>query len=97
VATYGDIAALAGRPRAWRAVGNIMRGCGRGVPCHRVIGASGALGGYGGNLELKRQLLRLEGIQSGPRSIRQFNDVRWPAPRKSATKGTKGTKKNAEL
>jgi methylated-DNA-[protein]-cysteine S-methyltransferase len=95
VATYGDIAALAGRPRAWRAVGNIMRGCGRGVPCHRVIGASGALGGYGGNLELKRQLLRLEGIQCGLRRIRKFNDVRWPVSGKSATKDTKDTKKNA--
>ncbi len=89
VATYGDIAALAGRPRAWRAVGNIMRGGGRGVPCHRVIGASGALGGYGGNLELKRQLLRMEGIHVGVRTIRQFKDVRWPSSHRSATKGTK--------
>jgi methylated-DNA-[protein]-cysteine S-methyltransferase len=94
VTTYGDIAALAGRPRAWRAVGNIMRGCrDRGVPCHRVIGASGALGGYGGSLELKRQLLRLEGIQSSLSRIRKFNEVRWPG--KSATKVTQDTKKNA--
>jgi methylated-DNA-protein-cysteine methyltransferase-like protein len=43
VATYGDIAERAGRPRAWRAVGNIMRGCGDpGTPCHRVIAAGGA-------------------------------------------------------
>src|SRR2546430_16323848 len=49
VATYGEIAALAGRPRAARAVGNIMRGCGRpDVPCHRVIAAGGRLGGGGG-------------------------------------------------
>ena len=49
VATYGDVAALAGRPGAARAVGNIMRGCGRpDVPCHRVIAAGGRLGGYGG-------------------------------------------------
>ncbi|PYR36161.1 MAG: cysteine methyltransferase, partial [Acidobacteria bacterium] len=40
VATYGDVAALAGRPRAARAVGNVMRGCRRpDVPCHRVIAA----------------------------------------------------------
>jgi methylated-DNA-[protein]-cysteine S-methyltransferase len=84
VATYGDIAAMAGRPRAWRAVGSIIKGCrDRGVPCHRVIGAAGALGGYGGNLEIKRQLLRLEGIQSGLRSIRKFNDVRWRARKSS--------------
>ena len=58
VATYGDVAALAGRPGAARAVGNIMRGCSRpDVPCHRVIAANGRLGGYGGNESLKRALL----------------------------------------
>jgi O-6-methylguanine DNA methyltransferase len=63
VATYGDVAALAGRPRAARAVGNIMRGCTRpDVPCHRVIGAGGGLGGYGGREVLKRALLLAEGI-----------------------------------
>ncbi len=63
VATYGDIAAAAGQPRAARAVGNIMRECRTpGVPCHRVIAAAGRLGGYGGNLELKRALLRAEGV-----------------------------------
>ena len=62
VATYGDVAALAGQPRAARAVGNIMRGCGRpDVPCHRVIAAGGRLGGYGGNEALKRALLAAEG------------------------------------
>ena len=66
VATYGDIAALAGSPRAPRAVGNIMRECrDPGTPCHRVIGAGGALGGYGGNLQLKRELLRHEGVEVG--------------------------------
>ena len=66
VATYGDVASLAGSPRAWRAVGNIMRECrDPGTPCHRVIGAGGALGGYGGNLQLKRELLRAEGIEVG--------------------------------
>ena len=73
VATYGDIAALAGQPRAWRAVGNIMRdGAEPGAPCHRVIGAGGALGGYGGNLQLKRELLRAEGIQVGANRIQSF-------------------------
>jgi O-6-methylguanine DNA methyltransferase len=63
VATYGDVAALAGRPRAARAVGNIMRGCSRpDVPCHRVIAAGGRLGGYGGRELLKRALLLAEGI-----------------------------------
>ena len=77
VATYGDVAALAGSPRAHRAVGNIMRECrDPGVPCHRVIGAGGALGGFGGNLDRKRQLLRHEGVEVGFARIRHFNDVR---------------------
>ena len=66
VATYGEVAALAGRPRAARAVGNIMRGCGRpDVPCHRVIAAGGRLGGYGGSEFLKRSLLAAEGVDRG--------------------------------
>jgi O-6-methylguanine DNA methyltransferase len=63
VATYGEIASRAGRPGAARAVGNIMRTCGRpDVPCHRVIAAGGRLGGYGGGEMLKRQLLMREGV-----------------------------------
>lgn len=78
VSTYGDVAAAAGRPRAWRAVGNIMRACAaRDVPCHRVVGAAGRLGGYGGNLELKRALLRAEGIPVFGASIRGFAARRW--------------------
>lgn len=78
VATYGDIAALAGSPRAARAVGNIMRECrDPGMPCHRVIGANGALGGYGGSLQLKRELLRREGHDVGPARIRGFDRVRF--------------------
>ena len=78
VATYGDIAALAGQPRAHRAVGNIMRECrDPGTPCHRVIAAGGALGGYGGNLHVKRELLRAEGIEVGERRVRGFDGVRW--------------------
>jgi len=78
VATYGDVARLAGRPRASRAVGNIMRECRLpDVPCHRVIGAGGTLGGYGGNLELKRNLLRAEGLSVGLRRVRGFESCRW--------------------
>jgi methylated-DNA-[protein]-cysteine S-methyltransferase len=63
VTTYGEVAALAGRPGAARAVGNIMRTCGRpDVPCHRVIAAGGRLGGDGGSEVLKRQLLMSEGV-----------------------------------
>ncbi len=80
VATYGDIARLAGRPRAWRAVGNVMRTCHRpDVPCHRVIAAGGRLGGYGGNEGLKRALLVAEGVAVSGGRIRQLGEVRWPA------------------
>lgn len=84
VATYGDVAAAAGRPLASRAVGNIMRDCGaRDVPCHRVVAAGGRLGGYGGNLELKRALLRAEGVIVIGSRVRQFAEKRWGAGRKS--------------
>lgn len=78
VATYGDVAAMAGRPRAARAVGNIMRGCGRpDVPCHRVIAATGRLGGYGGSEILKRSLLVAEGLTVSGGRVREFAKVRW--------------------
>src|SRR5688572_985855 len=53
VATYGDIASLAGSPRAGRAVGTIMQGCRDGAtPCHRV-GAGGSVGGWSGPIDVK--------------------------------------------
>jgi methylated-DNA-[protein]-cysteine S-methyltransferase len=61
--TYGTLAAETGNPRAARAVGTVMN---RNpvpivLPCHRVVGASGSLTGYGGGLDRKEWLLRLEG------------------------------------
>ncbi len=77
VATYGDIAAAAGTPRAARAVGNIMKGCRvPGVPCHRVVAAGGRLGGYGGSEGLKRALLVAEGVVVAGRRIREFDRKR---------------------
>ena|SRR5579862_6929173 len=77
VATYGDVAALAGKPRAARAVGNIMRTCGRpDVPCHRVIAAGGQLGGYGGSEALKRSLLAAEGVVVRGQRVRDLDRVR---------------------
>ena len=79
--TYGDIAALAGSPRAWRAVGTILRECrDAATPCHRVVGAGGALGGWTGHLEAKRERLRAEGLEVTLRRVRRFTSVRW-APR----------------
>ncbi len=78
VATYGEVAALAGRPRAARAVGNIMRDCRRpDVPCHRVIAAGGRIGGYGGGEGLKRALLSAEGVVVSGSRIRDLGRVRW--------------------
>lgn len=77
VATYGDIAAAAGVPRAARAVGNIMKGCrAPGVPCHRVVAAAGRLGGYGGSEALKRALLVAEGVMVSGSRIRDFDRKR---------------------
>jgi methylated-DNA-[protein]-cysteine S-methyltransferase len=60
--TYSAVAAALGRPTACRAVGaaNGRNPLALVVPCHRVVGASGALTGYGGGLERKRALLDLE-------------------------------------
>lgn len=63
--SYAQQATTIGKPTATRAVGAAN---GRNpipiiVPCHRVIGASGALTGFGGGIETKRFLLRLEGIR----------------------------------
>ena len=83
VATYGDVAAMAGRARAARAVGNIMRGCRRrDVPCHRVIAAGGRLGGYGGSESLKRALLAAEGVVVAGSRVRELDRVRWKASRR---------------
>jgi O-6-methylguanine DNA methyltransferase len=78
VSTYGDVAVMAGRPGAARAVGTIMRDCGdHSVPCHRVIGAGGRLGGYGGNEGMKRALLVAEGLRVSGGIVRNFTQVRW--------------------
>jgi methylated-DNA-[protein]-cysteine S-methyltransferase len=69
---------MAGRPRAARAVGTIMRGCSNpDIPCHRVIGAGGKLGGYGGREMLKRALLVAEGITVAGGRVRELSRVRW--------------------
>ena len=82
VATYGDVAAAAARPRAARAVGNIMRRCSNaGVPCHRVIGSGGKLGGFGRDLHLKRDLLLAEGVIVSRGVVRNFQNIRWKSHR----------------
>lgn len=63
--TYGELSQRVGKPAAVRAVGGAV---GRNplsivVPCHRVLGANGALTGYAGGLERKTALLHLEGTR----------------------------------
>ena len=78
VATYGDVAAAARRPRAHRAVGNIMRHCrDTSIPCHRVIAAGGHLGGYAGDILRKSNLLIGEGLTVSGDRVRNFADIRW--------------------
>lgn len=62
--SYGQIAAAVGNPKACRAVGgaNHNNPIAIVIPCHRVIGANGKLTGYGGGLDIKEKLLKLEGI-----------------------------------
>jgi O-6-methylguanine DNA methyltransferase len=77
VTTYGDVARIAGKPGAARAVGNIMRQAGRpGLPYHRVIAAAGKLGGYS-SLSLKRSLLAAEGLSVTGSRVVGFEKIRW--------------------
>ncbi|MFO7311704.1 MAG: methylated-DNA--[protein]-cysteine S-methyltransferase [Bacillota bacterium] len=67
--SYAWVARAIGRPMAFRAVGQAI---GNNpipivVPCHRVIASDGSFGGYTGGLDIKRFLLRLEGVEAGTR------------------------------
>ena len=64
VSTYKSMATAAGSPRAARAAGNALGSnpIPLVVPCHRVLHSGGGLGGYGGGLDRKEFLLKLEGV-----------------------------------
>lgn len=66
--SYGDIAKAIGQPTAARAVGmaNGRNPISIVVPCHRIIGSSGELVGYGGGIDRKTKLLELEGAVPAP-------------------------------
>jgi methylated-DNA-[protein]-cysteine S-methyltransferase len=64
-ARYADIARRIEQPHAQRAVGNAL---GRNpipivIPCHRVIASGGRIGGYTGGLDIKRTLMKIEGLE----------------------------------
>ncbi|HXZ78797.1 MAG TPA: methylated-DNA--[protein]-cysteine S-methyltransferase [Terriglobales bacterium] len=65
--SYAEIARAVGSPRGFRAVGmaNHDNPVAIVVPCHRVITSDGKLGGYGGGLDVKEKLLKLEGAWNG--------------------------------
>ncbi|MBX4199069.1 MGMT family protein [Candidatus Parcubacteria bacterium] len=62
VLTYKEVAKKAGKPLAFRVVGNLMsRNQDKKIPCHRVIRSDGKIGGYNGLQGQKRYLLTKEG------------------------------------
>jgi len=66
VMTYKGIARLAGNPRDWRAVGNILNQSASWrtkIPCHRVIKADGKIGGFNRGIKKKIALLEREGVK----------------------------------
>jgi methylated-DNA-[protein]-cysteine S-methyltransferase len=78
--SYRDVARAIGHPSAMRAVGaaNGRNPVGIIVPCHRVIGADGALVGYAGGLERKRWLLRHEGAPAARRPAAASLELAFP-------------------
>ena len=64
--SYKEVARRAGRPKAWRAVGNILANHKlKGLPCHRVIKSNGSIGGFKGSYQRakeKKALLKKEGV-----------------------------------
>ncbi len=87
--SYGDLAAAAGRPHAYRAAGSVMARNPLPVilPCHRVVHSDGSLGRYGDDPSWKPRLLRLEGLD--PEQLRQSREHakrRAGAPRAAASR-----------
>lgn len=63
ILTYKTVAKLAGNPRAWRAVGNILnKNQDSKIPCHRVIKTDDKVGGYKKGMAKKITLLKKEGL-----------------------------------
>ena len=73
--SYGELAARVGRPKGAQAVGraNGQNPIAVVVPCHRVVGADGALVGYAGGLDRKAALLAHEGAAVGPNAPSLFD------------------------
>lgn len=79
VTTYGDLAALAGSPRAARVVGGIAHTGPTELPWHRLVNAQGGLAiGFPGGQEVQRQLLEQDGIECDEEwHVKDFGERRW--------------------
>lgn len=79
VTTYGDIAALAGQPRAARIVGGIAHTGPEELPWHRLVNRAGGLAiGFPGGQEVQRQLLEQDGIFCDDQwRVKEFGERRW--------------------
>lgn len=78
VTTYGDIAALAGSPRAARIVGGIAHTGPMDLPWHRLVNAKGGLArGFPGGPDVQRQLLEADGIACSNFTVDNFKELRW--------------------
>ena len=64
VLSYKEVAKLAGRPNAYRAVGNILnKNYNSAIPCHRVVRSNGKPGGYNRGIMNKIKILKKEGVE----------------------------------
>lgn len=78
VTTYGDLAAMSGRPRAARIVGAVAHGGPDNLPWHRLVHSDGRLAvGFPGGVEIQRQLLERDGIKCSGLAVANFQSVRW--------------------
>lgn len=65
VLTYKEVAELAGRPKAYRAVGNALNtNYNPSIPCHRVVRSDGKTGGYNRGEEMKKKILEEEKVSA---------------------------------
>lgn len=79
VTTYGDLAAMAGQPRAARIVGGIAHTGPTELPWHRLVNAQGGLAvGFPGGQNVQRQLLAQDGIEVDDEwHVKHFGERRW--------------------
>lgn len=79
VTTYGDLAVMAGSPRAARIVGGIAHRGPEELPWHRLVNAEGGLAiGYPGGQDVQRQLLLQDGIEcTEDYRVKEFGERRW--------------------